>query len=69
MAPRLNGFAAAPLGPAMPLQMLRAGSARLAVEVVRPVGGEPRGDVLLLHGFPDDASIWDPQIEALTAAG
>ncbi|GBF96106.1 alpha beta hydrolase [Raphidocelis subcapitata] len=54
----------------MPPQRLRAGPHTLAVEVDGPRGaGEPRGDVLLLHGFPDDASIWRPQIEALTAAG
>ena len=35
---------------------------------VRQAGAGPRA-VLLLHGFPDDSSIWEPQIEALAAAG
>ncbi|KAI8462852.1 MAG: Alpha/Beta hydrolase protein [Monoraphidium minutum] len=35
---------------------------------VRLAGAGVRA-VLLLHGFPDDASIWEPQVEALVAAG
>lgn len=44
---------------------VRAGEHRLAVDVVGARGPA----VLLLHGFPDDGSIWDAQADALADAG
>jgi len=42
------------------------GGTTLVVSEAGPPDGPP---VVLLHGFPDSRRLWDPQVEALAAAG
>ena len=49
-----------------PARRVRAGKITLSVHEAGPEDGLP---VLLLHGWPDLALSWAPQIAALSAAG